>query len=284
MTNHNSGTYLLELHQIFENKGWNSKENYEMVFNSLSSLSDYVTDDKEEYSLILELLNRFHWISLNDYFNECRKLLIEIINDLEPRMFNIYTFPIIKKRHQFNVKSGSFVTYLIKAILPTIPEAKNLTFEDVNNYDSLSKMKFTKSDVVLLVDDFIGSGETFNECVKTINQIDKKIFERAAIFTIAIRKESLDFIKKNYKIYYALEILKGITDYNKPSDVENKKDVMRQIESKLYIGLKDYSLGYKESECLISLLRTPDNTFPIFWKTYKKRIKINPPFPRYEKA
>lgn len=210
--------------------------------------------------------------------------MTNFINDLGPRIFHIYTFPIIKERHELNVKSGTFITYLIKAILPTIPKAKNITFEDINDYNTLKNKKFKKTDTLLLVDDFIGTGETFKECEKIINQIDKNIFNIVSIFTIAIKKTSLDFIKKKYNVYYSLEILQGITDYYIPSEVEAKKETMRNIEKKLYLRLNDYSLGYKESECLLSLLRTPDNTFPLFWKEYKKKIKITPPFPRNEKT
>lgn len=59
---------------------------------------------------------------------------------------------------------------------------------------------------------------------------------------------------------------------------------MRNIENRIFSKVGDYSLGFKESESLISLLRTPDNTFPIFWNNYKKNINLRPPFPRsYEK-
>ncbi len=284
MSSQNSIKYLFELKRIFEEKDWNTKENYESVYNAFSSLDELITENDEEYKLIIELLDRYNWISLNDYFNECRKLLKDIIADFGPRVFNIYTFPIIKKRHEHKVKSGSFITYLIKAILPTIPEARKLSFEDINTYDELKQKRFTQADVILLVDDFIGSGETFDECISNINKIDRRLFDKIVILTIAIKKDTYDSIKGNYKIYYSLPVLKGITDYNVTPDVENKKVIMKRIEGKFFSNINDYSLGYKESECLISLLRTPDNTFPLFWKNYKKRVKLNPPFPRYEKA
>ncbi|MBL1220146.1 hypothetical protein JET18_04810 [Chryseobacterium sp. L7] len=284
MDSEDAATYLLELDKIFEQKNWKQKENYVDVFNSLSKFSEKIIEDKSEYLLILELLREFHWISLNDYYNKCRALLINLISDLNHRNTNIYAFPIIKDKHQFKVKSGSFVSYLMKSLLETIPNGEKFKFEDINNFIDLKNLRFKKSDVFILVDDFIGSGETLHACIKEVNSINTLLVENLRILTIAIRKDTLDRINKKYKVYYNFNILKGITDYNVGEDIENKKQIMRKIENRIFLKFEQYSLGFQESESLITLLRTPDNTFPIFWNKYKKNIDTNPPFPRYEKA
>lgn len=284
MNSEDATTYLLELDEIFEQKGWKQKENYVEVFNSLSKFSEKIIENKNEYILILELLKEFHWISLNDYYNKCRTLLINLTQDLNHRNTNIYAFPIIKKKHQFKVKSGSFVSYLMKSLLETIPNGEKYKFEDINNFCDLKKLKFKKSDVFILVDDFIGSGETLNECITLVANINSILIENLRILTIAIRKDTLERISKKYKVYYNFNLLKGISDYNLGDDIENKKQIMRKIENRIFFGSKQYSLGFQESESLITLLRTPDNTFPIFWNKYKTKIDLKPPFPRYEKA
>ena len=275
--------YLIELDEIFENKGWKNKENYLEVFTTLGRLTEFISEDEKNYELLIELIKRFHWISLNDYYNSCRKLLIEFSENLGHRIFKIYTFPIIKKRHEGTVKSGLFITYMIKAIIPTIPKLEKLNFEDIITYDDLKNKKFTKSDEILLVDDFIGTGNTFESCINEIQAINKDILDKVSVFTIAIKKDTLNEIRKNFTIYSNIEILKGITDYSTGDDIENKKKIMKQIEKKLFLNIKKYSLGFNQSESLITLLRTPDTTFPIFWHEYKKRIKLKPPFPRHEK-
>lgn len=284
MNSEDSTAYLLGLDEIFELKGWKQKENYVDVFNSLSRFSEQIIEQKEEYLLILELLREFHWISLNDYYNKCRKLLISLISDLSYRNKNIYAFPIIKEKHQFKVKSGSFISYLMKSLLETIPNGEKFKFEDINNFQDLKKLRFKKSDVFILVDDFIGSGETLNECIKKITSINTIFIENLRILTIAIRKDTFEIFNKKHKIYYTFNLLKGISDYNVGEDVENKKKIMKKIENRIFFGIDQYSLGFQESESLITLLRTPDNTFPIFWSKYKKKIDLTPPFPRYEKT
>lgn len=284
MSSEKSIAYLIELDKIFEEKNWKEKENSTYVLEALSSFSDIIFENDEEYDLFLELLQRFHWISLNDYYNSCRNLLIDLITELNTNNQNIYLFPLIEKVQQSKVKSGNFIAYLIKSLIPTIPNNEKCKFEDINNFADISKIKFKKYDTLLLVDDFIGSGETLEECIKDITTANKNIGNKIKILTIAIRKDTFDRFSKNYKIYKSIEVLKGISDYNTGADVMDKKNVMRNIEKRIFTSIDDYSLGFKESESLITLLRTPDNTFPIFWSNYKKHINLRPPFPRkYEK-
>lgn len=276
--------YLLELDKIFEEKKWKEKENYEVVLNSLGSFANNIIENDEEYELILELLRQFQWVSLKDYYEGFTKLLTEFVGELGARNQNIYAFPIIKKKHELKVKSGSFISYLIKSLLPYIPKSEKLRFEDINTFSDLADLRFKKSDIFILVDDFIGSGETLNECINEINQINQNLIENVKILTLAIKKDSLQRLTTKYKVYYNFEILRGITDYNTGENVQNKKEIMKRIEKRIFLGMDEYSLGFQQSESLLALLRTPDNTFPIFWSKYKSRIKLTPPFPRYEKA
>ncbi|OOB83824.1 phosphoribosyltransferase [Flavobacterium columnare] len=277
-------TYIIELDKIFEEKKWKEKENYEKVLNALSNFSNIIFEKDEEYDLFLELLREFHWISLNDYYNSCKKLLTEILNDLDSSNQNIYIFPITTKNQNSKIKSGYLVAYLIKSLIASIENIHNYKFEDVNNFVDIGKIKFRKNDVLLLVDDFIGSGETLEECIQDVKKANKNIGDKFKILTIAIKKDTYLRLSKKYNIYKKLEILKGISDYNTGDDINKKKLIMRNIENRIFSSIDDYSLGFKESESLITLLRTPDNTFPIFWNNYKKAINLKPPFPRsYEK-
>ncbi|SMC52340.1 phosphoribosyltransferase-like protein [Moheibacter sediminis] len=284
MSSEKSISYLIELDKIFEEKKWKEKENYTDVFEALSNFSNIVFENDEEYNLFLELLERFHWISLNDYYNACRQLLIDLITELNTNNQNIYIFPIITKVQQSKVKSGNFIAYLIKSLIPTIPNSDVYKFEDINAFSQIPNIRFRKSDILLLVDDFIGSGETLENCIKDIGTTNKNIGDKIRILTIAIRMDTHERLSKKYKIYKNIEVLKGISDYNTGDDVLDKKNVMRNIEKRIFTSIDEYSLGFKESESLITLLRTPDNTFPIFWSNYKKQINLRPPFPRqYEK-
>jgi hypothetical protein len=74
---------------------------------------------------------------------------------------------------------------------------------------------------------------------------------------------------------------KGISDYYHSPIREEKTRIMKEIE-KLIRMKKRFSLGYNSSEALFTLIKTPNNTFPVFWKEYKKNgVIFEAPFQRY---
>ena len=54
---------------------------------------------------------------------------------------------------------------------------------------------------------------------------------------------------------------------------------MHEIEDILKVDSK-YSFGFNQTEALISLIKTPNNTFPVYW--YEKNGHSHAPFPRKE--
>ena len=52
---------------------------------------------------------------------------------------------------------------------------------------------------------------------------------------------------------------------------------MKNIEEAIQVS-DDYKFGYKGSEALVKMIRTPNNTFPIYWLRNKKNKFA--PFPR----
>ena len=55
---------------------------------------------------------------------------------------------------------------------------------------------------------------------------------------------------------------------------------MSSIETSIGVT-EDYRLGYASSEALVSMIRTPNNTFPIYWfRNKKEKLNLHAPFPR----
>ena len=71
---------------------------------------------------------------------------------------------------------------------------------------------------------------------------------------------------------------KGISDKYSDTELSKKIKLMEHIEKNLDIP-DDYLFGYKKSEALVTMIRTPNNTFPVFW--YNKKNEDNAPFPRF---
>lgn len=148
-------------------------------------------------------------------------------------------------------------------------------------YKELKKLELKDGEYLVLVDDFIGSGKTFQKCIEQIETY-KIPLEKVLLISIAIQEDGLKLIEnKKIKCYYSHIEKKGITDYYENEDQIEKKESMRIIERKLKFKPK-FSLGFEQSEALLSLIRTPNNTFPVFWHEYFDNQKIRKaPFPRY---
>ena len=83
--------------------------------------------------------------------------------------------------------------------------------------------------------------------------------------------------KTGVEVYAYYIFRKGISDYYSDDQRDGCLKTMAGIEDKLKVD-SDFRLGYAQSEALISLIRTPNNTFPVFWK---KKDKSSPaPFLR----
>ena len=124
---------------------------------------------------------------------------------------------------------------------------------------------------------FIGTGET---AVKGINDILSKVADRNRIYVIALVAQNvgIEAIESlGIRIYADVIRFKGISDYYKDEELIEKINLMEAIERKLAIKRK-YRFGYGASEALVTMKRTPNNTFPVFWEENDRANKA--PFPR----
>jgi hypothetical protein len=160
---------------------------------------------------------------------------------------------------------------------------KGINFKFVSKFDDLRKIKLKEKEAVFLIDDYIGSGETLVICLGEIQQNESITNDKLNIVTLAIQADTMNnFTDKGYSIYYDHTCKKGLSDFYQEPILSEKKKIMLEIEE-MIPGGSHFSLGYNETESLISLARTPDNTFPVFWKTYKKgHQKFEAPFSREE--
>ena len=83
------------------------------------------------------------------------------------------------------------------------------------------------------------------------------------------------------EIYTSVLRNKGITDNYSEQEVQEKKEQMKRISKRFKVKDKNLYLGYKESEGLVSMIKTPNNTFPFYWYEGKREGKLSlAPFPR----
>lgn len=269
--------FVMQLKKIFEEKKWSQIENNDYVYESLCNLSELIASSDDEYNLFLDLIKRYDWLSYNDYCVKVKKLLESILINSSLKITKFYTFPTIKPEDQKKNKSGNTISYMIKCNKPFIKGAKHIKFQELTLFDEFTSLTLKSDEYIVLVDDYIGSGETLFACINEIINFNPNLKGKIIVATIAIQHDTIP--KINIPLFYVDIVKKGISDnYNSPYK-EKHIETMIKLESKLISG-RNFSLGYEQSEGLVTMLRTPDNTFPIFWHEYKKSTNLFPPFPR----
>ena len=149
----------------------------------------------------------------------------------------------------------------------------------IETFDALEKYR-DDIECLILIDDFIGSGDSVLECV---NLIEERGIEKDKIKAIALvlQEQGKKAIEEyGINVYSSVLRNKAITDNYSKEEAEKKKEQMKGIGKKIKAN-KELYLGYKESEGLVTMIKTPNNTFPFYWFEKKKEGKhTTAPFPR----
>lgn len=192
-------------------------------------------------------------------------------------------------RKKNKTKSSGLVAYSCQdTMLKYTDLFKNTKFIIIDDLKYLPKK--SKLDVnnnpIILVDDYIGTGDTAIESLEEIlelkNYSNKSLFLVSLVAQLTGKKNIND---RGFELLSSIYRNKGISDnYEGEKQVELKR-IMVSIEDLLIQDPrfdKKYNFGYKSSESLVSMIRTPNNTFPLYWfnADLKEGDKWKAPFPR----
>jgi hypothetical protein len=253
------------------------------VFASFSELLNNLTEDEQE--LMLDLIERYLWIDNSKYIPLLRDVLTEKgCSDDLGAFKNVYFFPVIKPKDQNKTKSGNLLIYQIQTIKRMLIEPlKSRNIQVLENFADLSEdiFQLTEDDVLVLIDDFLGTGKTIDSTIQKV--LENKTIKASKIRVVGFTalKIAIDFLNDNNIRSYMLNVLlKGITDHY-AEDRLVKLALMKKIE-KMSIASKNYKMGFEGSEALVTMARTPNNTFSIFWASHVKDDKeYSAAFPRF---
>jgi hypothetical protein len=272
---------IMQLFILFTEKKWMQIDSYKDGLKRFGNLIESLT--KEQTDLLLELTERYTWLSYNEYNSILRKLFIELQKSKLETVTKLYLFPIKKIDDEDEVKSGDIVQYMLKGILAFIDDYDSIEIILLKKFEELNteNLVLKENEYIVFVDDFIGSGKTLDSTLK-IALGNKTIDGNFSILTTIIQEGTVqELLEKNISVLYGKSSKKGISEYYVDDVLESKVNLMSEIENKIP-GVKNYRFGFEKSEGLATLMRTPNNTFPIFWKEYMhKKEKFKPPFPRF---
>ena len=275
---------IAELDKIFKIKQWEEYQFKEFVYSNFCNLLTHLNSYQIE--LILSLTQNYIWLTAN----ECQYYFFELLKKFEKEenlsnIKKIILFPIMKINDEDKTKSGHVMLYTLRAMQPYLNTFGKIKIEEIECYTKLEEYNFSKQDdeLLFLVDDFLGTSETISETILEVCKNKTLSNKNIHVFSIAAQIESIEYLKEhNILLHNHFNLKKGMSDYFSGSDLDEKKKIMAEIEDVYLNGVGNYRFGYLKSEALITLLRTPDNTFPIFWKDFEvKKIKHKAPFSRY---
>ena len=175
----------------------------------------------------------------------------------------------LKKEDIEELKSPSSVLYQIKGT--TIKTKVNLGDYKVIgllNANTVKQLDLTRSQIVL-VDDFVGTGETASKAVKYVHELLPEVKNDSICVLCIVTMQNGKTVLENQgiRVFDHVVCKRGISDYYTEPQLDNAIAEMQGIEKTLQNLKPDYRFGYMQSEALVCMERCPNNTFPIYWLT-----------------
>ena len=278
-----STQYLIRISQIFEKNNWliESKEDAkDSLFNRFCERILEINENKKR-DLVLELTERYLWVQEEQYIYyliDAVKKMMQMKPEINEKT-KIYIMPLVSPEDEGKTKSSSMLVYLFNSVkLRHDNVLSRYKFEIIDKNENLSLYLENKDAILVLADDYVGTGETAEKCLLHILKMKVEI-SQIAIVSLVAQQMGLDYLSK-YTVCVSASVVRqrGISDFYEDEILHENIQLMREIEDKMSIREK-YKFGYKKSEALVTMCRMPNNTFPIFWEE-SGNMKIAP-FPRF---
>ena len=260
---------ISEITDLFNRKQWEKEDEVKPDSGNLFDRFCMMLErlNRDERDLLIKLTNNFIRIKFLDYFELLKDIFINIDISRYDKCDNIFLLPIVSKddHERYLAKSADALLYPIDIFIFNGDLSKYSTkvkrLSDVRGLDFHCNRN---SSLVVFVDDFIGTGNTAISALELYEPY-KRSNDDVIIVSIAIQNDGYRrIINAGYDVHYKYIINKGITDSGDIENKENAIEVMLNIEKNLNIR-STFSLGYRKSQALISMARTPNNTFPVYW-------------------
>lgn len=244
-----------------------------LLYNLLQKvlLNEKKKINKNKLLKIIEEVNCYRNDEINDYiaFN------IEMVKE----KYNEIYFLI---KNKLDSSNHSIISTLLK---DGFLEKKNLIF--YSKKDGIEQKDIKEKSIILIIDDYIGSGKSIIDILKSIenNYTKKKIGIISGIWQekalIKIKEYITEKERKNDYIFYNDRCIKEISYIEKYKDNEV---ILNYIRDKcITCKDKDYKFGYKNTGAMITINGlSPNNNISLLWRDDLGNENIwIPPFRRH---
>ena len=296
---------LMECQKRFGTKPWFDADRLNALITRLAYL------DKDEIDLILDLTDRFQFLRLTDFnfklISAFRKIPNNVLQTAPRILFAPLKSPyhreakkVEKRRKRERItsdnliltdpgKSSDFIFRLMQYDYPAkyIPyNQKTIICHEPQDIIT----NFVKNTLIVLWDDFVGSGDTAFTAIadmqKFLNDAGEETAEHNyAVVCMCAMQEGIDLLDFFQLKCYACDIYgRAISDDVRFTQEQRNIRIayMKSAERKVVKkAVKNYSLGYHQSEALLSIMdKCPNNTFPFYW--FPSQYNLAPVFYRWK--
>ena len=270
--------YFIELISVFKEQNWDIEESISgenSVFDMFCKRLEELESDADR-ELMLELTRKYLVVDLEEYgkymVNVFRKF-IDRNKDKLDKMEVIHMFPVQDKDYPAKTKSGNVMCYLFQGnLMRRFDEFRNKRIRIIETFDGLEKYK-EDIECLLLVDDFVGTGDTILGC---INLIEGKGIKKEKIkaLTLVMQEQGRNAVEEyGVETYSAVLRNRAITDNYSIEEAEKKivqmKNISKRIKAKkVLFGV--FIIDTNPSDSLYPKY----NTFPFYWYEGKRGGKL----------
>ena len=267
--------HIDRLSQIINDKGWDSFDYIfqdDTVENSILSFLYELSDDERD--LFLDFMESY--LIVQDYRIHCVELISDVVRKHgQGGVINLC--PIKLKRHR-STKSGQNLIYEFDTLKRRFPGAIFRFFDD-----PCSRGLANAEGKLVAVDDFIGTGNQFIEMLEEIEANGGRC-QFDGVAAIVVQEEAQKSINARGIQVSCVELRLKATEVVESYGRLIREEIYRvldNLEERLLIP-NCFRRGYKGTESLVTMKRTPNNTLPVFWSQVegKDGAQWPAPFPR----
>ncbi len=284
---------VLRIGELFVAKGWSTEtdgdEQFPLLFDKFCRMSARL--DEVERKLVIQLSYDYVRVPPRDNAKALATSWAKLIQSLPSTIKTIVLAPLPKpkgkKRSETNqIKSSDALFYDARGIEARL--RRGITTDLVfcaNADDFIDAQTASEPTALVLIDDYVGSGNTASTAIAHLQS--KALRSNTHIFILALVAQT-DAVARvqasNAQLIAGRLVERAISNntaiVNKIAALATMHEIGRRLRFK-----KADALGYEGTEAVITMRRTPNNTFPVFWTDRKIDGQVwDSPFTRFTKS
>ncbi|MEZ4424288.1 MAG: hypothetical protein R3E98_12825 [Gemmatimonadota bacterium] len=267
------------LREIFAANGWDigGDEAVANRFDRMVNLMSHLEPPAQE--LLMHLTSDFLVQTFPEYGSRTSELVAILLNQHYERGRDgpLIVLPMMKDWSSGEPKSGAMITYLVRAEL----KRRQIPHHSWDRAHLVRERLPSRCNaLIFIVDDFIGSGDTALAACTNFSAQFANDTDQVLVGALVAQEAGLSSLRNaGVKACSVIVRRRGISDSSTLPNITEALSTMDGIETLMNVP-GTYKRGFRRSEALVSLVRCPNNTFPVYWKTPTGEVGWIPPFDR----